>query len=323
MKSHIIRPNSPWRWFLPLVQKIRHSHRRFTERICHRLIISGGRIRFLDVELNFPEEVAVLYSTSLFWEGPEAYELATSRAIALLAGRSRVFFDIGSNMGLYAVYTGMTCKQSMIYAFEPVPDIWKKNCSFHAANQLPTGNVFQLALSDRNGPQNIFIPVFTGAVEVEQTATLRADSWQANHEKVEKIEIQCVTLDTFTSSHPVPAGFCALKIDVENFEAAVLRGGKQFIQERRPWMVCEILPREGYDAATKTLHNDNAETVKMLGELNYAAFAILNDGYFRFSAADFTRPREFKDFLLIPMEKVAADVQYLSSSSLRELLPAG
>ena len=91
MKSHILQSTSPWRRVLPLVQKIRRGYGRFTERICHRLIISGGRIRFLDVELNFPEGVAVLYSTRLFWEGPEAYELANSRTIALLASRSRVF----------------------------------------------------------------------------------------------------------------------------------------------------------------------------------------------------------------------------------------
>lgn len=305
---------------LPLVQKIRRAHGRFTERISQRMIISGGRIRFLDVNLNFPEEVAVLYSTPLFWEGPEAYELATSRTIAQLAGRSQVFFDIGSNMGLYAVYVGLTCRQTMTYAFEPVPDIWRKNCAFHQANQLPVKNVFQLALSDRDGAQKIFIPVFAGAAEVEQTATLRADSWQANHEKVETVEIQCVTLDAFAANHPVPKGFCALKIDVENFEAAVLRGGRTFIQERRPWMVCEILPRDGYDVATKTLHNDNAETIKQLAELNYAAFAVLKEGYFRFSGADFARPREFKDFLLIPAEKLAGEVQYLSFTSLAELL---
>jgi FkbM family methyltransferase len=322
MKKIIVNPASPWRAALPLLQKIRRGYAKLTDRLGKRLIISGGRIGFLDTELNFPEGVALLYSTSLFWEGPLAYELATSRAIALLARHSRVFFDIGSNMGLYAVYAGVACKQTVTYAFEPVPDIWRKNCAFHEANQLPVKNVIQAALSDRDGSQNIFIPVYSGAVEVEQTATLRADSWQANHEKVEQVAIQCVTLDTFTAGLALPAGRCSLKIDVENFEAAVLRGGRKFIQERRPWMVCEILPREGYDAATKTLHNDNGETVRLLGELNYAAFAITNDGFFRFAAADFARPREMKDFLLVPAEQIAGDAQYLSDSSVADLLSA-
>src|SRR5450756_281599 len=315
MKNTIIKPRSLWRKTLPLLKKIRRGHARLTDRFVKRLIISGGRIGFLDRELNFPEDVALLYSTCLFWEGPQAYEPATSQAIALLARHSRVFFDIGSNMGLYSVYVGVACPQTVTYAFEPVPYIWKKNCAFHEANQLPVKNVFQAALSDHEGLQNIFIPVFTGAVEVEQTATLRVDSWQANHEKVETVAIQCFTLDGFTAGRTLPAGFCALKIDVENFEAAVLRGGRKFIMERRPWMVCEILPCEAYDVTTKTLHNDNQNTLRLLGELNYATFAITNDGFFRFSAADFARPREMKDFLLVPTEKITADVLYLSTKS--------
>ena len=322
MKNIIVNLASPWRAGLPLLQKIRRGYARLTDRLGKKLVISGGRIGFLDTTLNFPEGVALLYSTGLYWGGPLAYEPATSRAIALLARHSRVFFDIGSNMGVYAVYAGVACPQTLTYAFEPVPHIWQKNCAFHAANQLPVKNVFPVALSDHDGSQNIFLPVFTGAVEVEQSATLRPDSWQANHEKVETVAIQCVTLDTFTAGHPLPAGRCALKIDVENFEAAVLRGGRKFILERRPWMVCEILPCEGYDAATKTLHNDNQATVQLLGELNYAAFAITNDGYFRFSAADFTRPREMKDFLLIPLEKITADAMYLPKASVAQLLAA-
>jgi len=320
MKNIIVKPASPWRTVLPLLQKIRRGYARLADRLGRRLVISGGRIGFLDTELNFPEGVALIYSTNLFWEGPQAYESATSRAIAVLARHSRVFLDIGSNMGLYAVYAGVACRQTTTYAFEPVPDIWGKNCAFHEANQLPVKNVLQVALGDRDGVQNIFVPVFSGAVEVEQSATLRTDSWQANHEKVESVTIQCVTLDTFATSRSLPAGRCALKIDVENFEAAVLRGGRKFIRERRPWMVCEILPREGYDAATKTLHNDNQETVLLLGELNYVPFAITADGFFRFAPADFAQPREIKDFLLVPAEKITDDALYLSGASLEELL---
>ncbi len=320
MKNIVAKPSSPVRMFFPLIQKIRRGYARFTDRIARRLVISGGRIRFLDADLNFPEDVALVYSTTLFWDGPEAYEQATSRAIALLAQRARVFFDIGSNMGLYAVYAGVACKETVTYAFEPVPAIWEKNCAFHRANGLPEKNVFRLALSDREGVQKIFIPVFTGAVEVEQSATLRADSWQAHHEKVETVEIQCVTLDSFVAGQPLPDGPCALKIDVENFEAAVLRGAKKFIAARRPWMVCEILPCEDFDSATKTLRNNNRETLAVVDELGYVPFAITLDGFFRMTAADFSRPRQLKDFLLVPREKITSEVGYLASSDVEQLL---
>jgi FkbM family methyltransferase len=275
----------------------------------------------LDAELEFPENVALLYTTPLFWNGPDAYEAPTSRTIALLAGRSKLFLDVGSNIGIYAVYAGVKFPQVQTIAFEPVPAIWKKNCAFHRANHLSDTITRNLALSDRDGPRQIFMPVFSTGLEEEQTATLNEHSWQAHEEKVEAIEIQCLTLDTFAASNQLPAGMCCLKIDVEGFEAAVLRGGKKFIAERRPWIVCELLPCEEFDPVTRTKHNNNRAALTVLAELGYVAFAITGDGFFRMTSADFSRPRGLKDFLLAPAEKIAPDISYLALSSLAELLP--
>ena len=39
------------------------------------------------------------YSTPLFWNGPDAYESPTSRALALLASRAKSFLDVGLEHG--------------------------------------------------------------------------------------------------------------------------------------------------------------------------------------------------------------------------------
>ena len=322
MKNIIVKPSSPLRKLFPFVGALRHWAQKFHDRSGERLIISGGKISFMDAELVFPENVAMTYTTPLFWSGPEAYEAPTSRAIALLASRSKVFLDVGSNIGIYAVYVGVKFPAVNVFAFEPVPDIWKKNCEFHRANNLSGQTTRNIALSDRDGAQKIFIPIFITGVEEEQTATLNANSWQANAKKVEAVEIQCLTLDTFAAQNPLPAGACSIKIDVENFEAAVLRGGKNFIAARRPWMVCEILPCEEFDAATETLRNNNGPTLAVLDELNYAAFAITADGFFRMNTGDFTRPRGMKDFLLVPREKIPGETLYLSPENVGALFSA-
>jgi FkbM family methyltransferase len=276
----------------------------------------------MDAELNFPECVGLHYSTPLFWNGPDAYEPSTCRAIALLVSHSRLFLDIGSNIGIYSVYAGVAYPHVETYAFEPVPAIWRKNVAFHRANNLPEKNVLNIALSDRVGTQKIFLPVYNSAIEEEQTATLRAVSWQAYEQKVNELEIQCLSLDAFAEANSLPDGACCVKIDVENCEAGVLRGGKNFFTARRPWIVCEILPCEEFDPVTRTKHNNNRETLALIGELNYTTFAITADGFFRMTAADFTRPRRFRDFLLAPAEKISNDSEYLSLDSLSELLPA-
>lgn len=319
MNNLIVKPGSLLRKTFPLLKKLRHWAKKFHDRTGERFILSGGKARFLDADLEFPENVALTYVTPLFWSGPDAYEAPTSRAIALLASRSKVFLDVGSNIGIYSVYVGVKFPEVKTYAFEPVPDIWKKNVAFHRANHLSEKTVQNVALSDRDGAQKIFLPVGTNCVEEEQTATLNDKSWQAHAEKVEAIEIQCLTLDTFAAQNPLPPGPCSVKIDVEGFEAGVLRGGKKFFNSRRPWMVCEILPCEDFDPVTKTLRNNNGPALAVLEELNYAAFAITADGFFRMTAADFSRPRGMKDFLLVPKEAISLDVTYLALENVSAL----
>ena len=321
MKDIIIKPGSFWSTLLPLVKKLRGWSRKFYDRSAHRLVVSGGRIRFMEAELKFPENVGLLYATPLFWDGPDAYEIPTSRTIALLAGRSKLFLDIGSNIGIYAVYVGVKFPTVKVFAFEPVPAIFEKNILFHRANGLPEQAVFKIALGEQSGPQKIFLPRLA-SVEEEQAATLNEKSWQAHADQVEVIEIQCQTLDGFAAGQVLPAGACCVKLDVEGFEAAVLRGGKNFFRERRPWIICELLPREEFDPATRTLTNNNGPVLELVRELNYAAFAISADGFYRMNNGDFSRPRNLKDFLLIPREKVPDDILYLALENLSDFFPA-
>ena len=244
----------------------------------------------------------------------------TSRTLALIIGRSNSFFDIGSNIGIYSVYAGVKFPQVKTFAFEPVPVIWEKNRAFHRANNLPESSVQNLAIGARTGGQKMILPIYTTGLEEEQTATLCENSWQSREANTEEFEIQCTTLDAFTSEQPIPEGPCCLKIDVENFEAAVLSGGKNFIAQRRPWMVCEILPGQMIDPATGTRSNDNQEVTQLIEELKYVPFAITTDGFFRMATDDFTRPRGMKDFLLVPVEKFPMDTCYFDLSSLGEVL---
>lgn len=276
----------------------------------------------MDAELIFPERVGLAYSTPLFWNGPDAYEAPTSRAISALVGKSKLFLDIGSNIGIYSVYAGVKFPKVKTFAFEPIPVIFEKNRAFHRANKLSDEVVLNVAVGDQEGSQTIFIPVYTTGLEEEQTATLCADSWQTKEEKVESIQVQCLTLDSFAAKSAFPDGRCTLKIDVENFEAGVLRGGKRFIGERRPWIVCEILPDQEIDPVTKVRRNNNHEVLALVKELNYVPYAITGDGFFRMSLEDFDRPRTIKDFLLAPKEAVSADMSYFTVTSLEELLAA-
>lgn len=272
-------------------------------------MINGCRIQFLDVTLTFPENVGLIYATSLFWNGSDAYEADTSHLVAALLGRVGSFIDVGSNIGIYAVYAGVRFPHLPVFAFEPIPEIWQKNVAFHRANNLPTDRVLNLACSDSDISQRIFFPQPDHALEEEQTATLRPDSWQASSSNARSIDVKCTTLDSFFAARGWPVNACLLKIDVEDFEAAVLRGARSLVTNCRPWILCEILPREHH----------NRETLALMAELKYVSFAVTSNGLFRMAARDFSQPRTFKDFLLVPSEKLSPEIHYLSMRSMHDL----
>jgi FkbM family methyltransferase len=312
MKNILIRKTSLLRKLIPFVKQIRIMLFKLHDRLGKRLVISGGKIQFMDRFLDFPEGVGMTYSTPLFWDGPEAYEPITSRTLDILIGNAELFLDIGSNVGIYSVYAGLKYPKVKTLAFEPIPSICEKNRQFHRANGLLVENVYNLAVSDRNGRQEIILPICEGGIEEEQTATLQKGYWETRMNKVQVIPIECQTLDDITSGYSTFQGMCLAKIDVENFEAAVLKGGLQFIAAHRPWIVCEILPDQGTEATTGIKINDNDEIVSLIDNVKYAIYAISDYGYFKLNSSDFSINRCFKDFLLIPEEHSLSSLSYFS-----------
>ena len=120
-----------------------------------RLMINGGRMQFLDVTLTLPENVGLIYATSLFWSGSDA-RINTSHLVAALIGRVDSFIDVGSNIGIYAVYAGVRSPQLSVFALEPIPEIWRKNVAFHRANNLSADRVFNLACGDSDRRNRFF-----------------------------------------------------------------------------------------------------------------------------------------------------------------------
>ena len=79
-----------------------------------------------------------------------------------------------------------------------------------------------------------------------------------------------------------------LKIDVEDHEAAVLRGMEKLLTEKRPLIVCEILPRD----------HGNRETLSVLKAVGYDLHAITRAGLFR--VTELPKARTYMDCLLAP-----------------------
>lgn len=234
---------------------------------------------------------------------------------------SNTFLDIGANIGLYSVLAKRVTPTIDVISFEPMPAVAAQNCAFHLANAVAP-SVEEIGLSDRDGEARLFTPqseakLFTRYGEESLSSTLASVSWQARKPH-EEFTVRIAKLDSYLSGRRLREPV-TIKIDVEDHEAAVLRGAVETIRQYRPAIVCEILPRPvtgdnrpGRETARPGEQHENAATLQALAAMGYTAFAITAEGYFRMPAADFKADRPFSDFLLLPDEDIDRDRNFFA-----------
>ena len=139
----------------------------------------------------------------------------------------RVILDVGANRGDYARLALAACPKARVLAFEPIPAVFQQLQA--TLGQDERADLFCLALSDQNGPLTFdFDPTNT-----ENTTAVQG--FQASVHglsRIEKVTALGRSLDHLCAEHRIDA-IDLLKIDVEGFEASVLRGGAQMIAESR------------------------------------------------------------------------------------------
>jgi FkbM family methyltransferase len=145
-----------------------------------------------------------------------------------------------------------------------------------------------LALAGQSGEADLYLPDKEG-MDYEATATLAPDSWQVRRGSPH-LRVTTVSFDDYEASHPMKIDL--IKIDVEDFEATVLAGMQGIIRRDRPFIVCEILPRNR--------EHKNEQTRQIVESLGYTPYWITPVGCVRVSRFDFERPHH-TDFLLSPV----------------------
>lgn len=163
----------------------------------------------------------------LFWLGVrdrwEVYH------IKRLLPPGAVVCDVGANFGFYSLTLAAFLKRrGRLFAFEPHPATRIRLERNIALNQL--GDVITpipYALSDSPGTARM---------------TRRKDNTGAAHICEEgETEVELTTLDSFCTQHRL-SQVDFVKIDVEGFEAKLLRGGEHCLKTFRPTLLVELQP---------------------------------------------------------------------------------
>lgn len=191
----------------------------------------------------------------LFWMGTKDERDIRHLQHALAGGG--VFLDIGANLGFYSLRLaqalGTACE---IHAFEPHP---KTNALLqrHIVANGFQANVHphQLGVSDHAGTARMVQRGDnSGATRLEGGGNSRGS---------DAFDITTTTIDAFADAHDLDR-LDAVKMDVEGFEAHVLRGGRQSIARWKPTMIVEFwVP--GLQAAGSSCE----EVASVMRELGY------------------------------------------------------
>jgi FkbM family methyltransferase len=156
--------------------------------------------------------------------------------------------EVGANMGSHSVDMARACAPGAFYAFEPQPRLFQILCANLAMNDIGNALAYPDALGEAEGeamvpPVNYLTTGNFGGIELVE-----------NNERGIKVRVR--TLDDFELK-----ALHVLKVDVEGFEAAVIRGARETIRRCNPVIYIEN------DRQAK-----QQELISLIAELGYTLY---------------------------------------------------
>ena len=172
--------------------------------------------------------------------------------------KSAVMLDIGANIGTYSAILEDIVESDNLYIFEPLPYLNK-----HLKQYFKKAHVFNYALSDKEGTQNIRVPYIENK-RFDSRASFNLHT-EPNQTGFDEIKVPLISLDNIIKKiHIDSIGF--IKIDVEGHEIEVLNGGIETITRFKPLLLIEIETRHHKIPIT--------EIFSRLEKMNYKGYYI-------------------------------------------------
>jgi FkbM family methyltransferase len=148
-------------------------------------------------------------------------------------GRGGVFYDIGANVGFFALLGAHLAglHEGRVFAFEAAPDNADAIRINARLNGIENVTVIDKAVSARPGRARLQV------VDDQSWSKLEEYGEHPNTEQV--LTVDTVSVDDLVERGELPPP-TVVKIDVEGAEIAVLEGMRQTIDDHRPAIICEL-----------------------------------------------------------------------------------
>ncbi len=153
-----------------------------------------------------------------------------------------VILDIGANIGIMTVNLAQRFPHANIYAFEPIPNnivAFEKVVNHYGLKNI---RLFKTALGEQTGELTMILPVIHNS-KMQGLSHVIEPGNDTPMEKGIRYTVPVQKLDDIPELKTVNR-ITAIKIDVENFEYHVLKGGELLLRKHRPIIYCELWDNE-------------------------------------------------------------------------------
>jgi FkbM family methyltransferase len=153
--------------------------------------------------------------------------------------KNDIIFDIGANLGQYAIRLNDLVRKGRVISFEPVSQNYKLLLKLNLKNV----DVKNLALSDFIGRHEFIIPITRHNVEIDTRSHLNILRHPNidNHWKCKKEIVMCSTIERVFAELKLKK-IDIIKSDAEAHDSLVLKGGKAVIVRYKPLILVEASP---------------------------------------------------------------------------------
>lgn len=197
--------------------------------------------------------------------------------------------DIGANIGIMAALMAKKCKTGRVLAFEPIPENCRALLRVKKFLGLQNIDLYPIALGEKEGQIEMEMPIMQG-VRMQGLSHVSHSSIEGYQEKGVKFKVEQRSLDKMKELQELTIS--AVKMDVENYEQFVLKGGLELFRKHKPILYCELWDNENRQECFALLQGLQYE-IFVLSEQELKVFDPASDLQHNFFFIPAERKKEF------------------------------
>ena len=167
--------------------------------------------------------------------GRDSFETYSMQLWVHYCKNSRVIFDIGAYSGVYTLAAYFSNPLSTIHAFEPIKKIYSRLIGNLYTNRIGQKITFNnVAMSDISG--EVDMTVYMGDLAMSTGSSIIQKKYK---DVISTEHVYCTTLDSYVDQNNIQ-NLDLIKIDAEQAEEMIFRGGHDFFKHNNPIMLIEV-----------------------------------------------------------------------------------